>query len=203
MQATGLPYTHNPGEGAFYGPKLEFVLRDAIGRDWQCGTLQVDFNMPGALGATYIGPDGQKHVPVMLHRAMFGSLERFTGILLEHHAGRLPLWLAPVQVVIASITRAAEPYADEVARTLRREGLRVETDLRNEKITYKIREHSEAKIPVLLVLGKREAADRTVSLRRLGSPETETLPLAQAVAVLQREAEAPAGRPDLATERAA
>jgi threonyl-tRNA synthetase len=203
MQATGLPYTHNPGEGAFYGPKLEFVLRDAIGRDWQCGTLQVDFNMPGALGATYIGPDGQKHVPVMLHRAMFGSLERFTGILLEHHAGRLPLWLAPVQVVIASITRAAEPYADEVARTLRRQGLRVETDLRNEKITYKIREHSEAKIPVLLVLGKREAADRTVSLRRLGSPETETLPLAQAVAVLQREAEAPAGRPDLATERAA
>ena len=203
MQATGLPYTHNPGEGAFYGPKLEFVLRDAIGRDWQCGTLQVDFNMPGALGATYIGPDSQKHVPVMLHRAMFGSLERFTGILLEHHAGRLPLWLAPVQVVIASITRDAEAYAEEVAGTLRRQGLRVETDLRNEKITYKIREHSEAKVPVLLVLGKREAAERTVSLRRLGSPETETLPLIQAVAVLQREAEAPAGRPDLATDRAA
>jgi threonyl-tRNA synthetase len=203
IQATGLPYTHNPGEGAFYGPKLEFVLRDAIGRDWQCGTLQVDFNMPGALGATYIGPDGQKHVPVMLHRAMFGSLERFIGILLEHHAGRLPLWLAPVQVVIASITRDAESYAQEVARTLRRQGLRVETDLRNEKITYKIREHSEAKIPVLLVVGRREAADRTVSLRRLGSAATETLPLAQAVAVLAREAEAPASRPELATERAA
>jgi threonyl-tRNA synthetase len=203
MQATGLPYTHNPGEGAFYGPKLEFVLRDAIGRDWQCGTLQVDFNMPDALGATYIGPDSQKHVPVMLHRALFGSLERFTGILLEHYAGRLPLWLAPVQVVIASITRDAETYAEEVAATLRHQGLRVETDLRNEKITYKIREHSEAKIPVLLVLGKREAADRTVSLRRLGSPETETLPLTEAVAVLRREAAAPAGRPDLATDRAA
>jgi threonyl-tRNA synthetase len=203
MEATALPYTHNPGEGAFYGPKLEFVLRDAIGRDWQCGTLQVDFNLPERLGATYVGPDGQKHVPVMLHRALFGSLERFTGILLEHYAGRLPLWLAPVQVVAASITRDAEAYAAEVATALRREGLRVETDLRNEKIAYKIREHSEAKVPVLLVLGKREAADRTVSLRRLGSAETETLPLIRAATALRAEAASPTDRPDAAADRAA
>ncbi|HWX46934.1 MAG TPA: threonine--tRNA ligase [Roseomonas sp.] len=203
MEATGLPYTHNPGEGAFYGPKLEFVLRDAIGRDWQCGTLQVDFNLPERLGATYVGPDGQKHVPVMLHRALFGSLERFTGILLEHYAGRLPLWLAPVQAVIATITSEADSYARDVAAALAAAGLRVEMDLRNEKIPYKIREHSEAKVPVLLVLGKREAADRTVSLRRLGSPETETLLLTQAVSTLRREAEAPTGRPDLAPDRAA
>ena len=203
MEATGLPYTHNPGEGAFYGPKLEFVLRDAIGRDWQCGTLQVDFNLPARLGATYIGPDGQKHVPVMLHRALFGSLERFTGILLEHYAGRLPFWLTPVQVMVASITRDSEAYAQEVATVLRREGLRVETDLRNEKIAYKIREHSDAKVPILLVLGKREVGDRTVSLRRLGSPQTETIPLIRASAVLRAEAEPPGVHPVLAADCAA
>jgi len=203
MEATGLPYTHNPGEGAFYGPKLEFVLRDAIGRDWQCGTLQVDFNLPARLGATYIGPDGQKHVPVMLHRALFGSLERFTGILLEHYAGRLPFWLTPVQVMVASITRDSEAYAQEVATVLRRQGLRVETDLRNEKIAYKIREHSDAKVPILLVLGKREVGDRTVSLRRLGSPQTETIPLIRASAVLRAEAEPPGVHPVLAADCAA
>jgi threonyl-tRNA synthetase len=203
MEATGLPYTHNPGEGAFYGPKLEFVLRDAIGRDWQCGTLQVDFNLPERLGASYVAADGHKHVPVMLHRALFGSLERFTGILLEHHAGRLPLWLAPVQVMVACITQDAEAYARDVATLLRRAGLRVETDLRNEKITYKIREHSEAKIPLMIILGKREVEDRTVSLRRLGSPQTELLPLMRAVAALQQEAAAPVDRGNHAADRAA
>jgi len=203
MEATGLPYTHNPGEGAFYGPKLEFVLRDAIGRDWQCGTLQVDFNLPERLGASYVAADGHKHVPVMLHRALFGSLERFTGILLEHHAGRLPLWLAPVQVMVACITQDAEAYARDVATLLRRAGLRVETDLRNEKITYKIREHSEAKIPLMIILGKREVEDRTVSLRRLGSPQAELLPLMQAVAALQQEAAAPVDRGNHAADRAA
>jgi threonyl-tRNA synthetase len=203
MEATGLPYTHNPGEGAFYGPKLEFVLRDAIGRDWQCGTLQVDFNLPERLGASYVAADGQRHVPVMLHRALFGSLERFTGILLEHYAGRLPLWLAPVQVVVACITHDAEPYVRNVVTLLRREGLRVEADLRNEKITYKIREHSEAKIPLMLILGKREVEDQTVSLRCLGSTQTQLLPLVQAIAALRQEAAAPVDREEPAADRAA
>jgi threonyl-tRNA synthetase len=191
LQEAGLPYELNPGEGAFYGPKLEFVLRDAIGRDWQCGTLQVDLNMPGVLGAAYVGPDGDKHVPVMLHRATLGSLERFTGILLEHYAGRLPLWLAPVQVVVATITNEADGYAVEVARLLRERGLRVETDLRNEKIGYKVREHSLTKVPLLAVLGAREAAERSIALRRLGGKDTETLSLRDALTRLPREAQRP------------
>ncbi|RMF09742.1 MAG: threonine--tRNA ligase, partial [Alphaproteobacteria bacterium] len=155
VEAAGMEYELNPGEGAFYGPKLEYVLRDAIGRDWQCGTLQVDLNLPERLGAFYIGADGEKHVPVMLHRAMFGSLERFTGILIEQHAGHFPLWLAPLQVVVATIVSDADSYAREVLEALSAAGLRGEVDLRNEKINYKVREHSLAKVPVILALGMR------------------------------------------------
>jgi len=187
LEVSGLEYTHNPGEGAFYGPKLEFVLRDAIGRDWQCGTLQVDLNMPGRLGATYIGEDGNKHLPVMLHRAIFGSLERFIGILIEHHAGNLPLWLAPAQVKILTITSDADDYAEAVARELSAAGLRVETDLRNEKINYKVREHSVAKVPVLLAVGQREVDEKTVAMRRLGSKQQQTLPLQEALELLTTE----------------
>jgi threonyl-tRNA synthetase len=187
LEASGLEYTHNPGEGAFYGPKLEFVLRDAIGRDWQCGTLQVDLNMPGRLGATYVGEDGNKHTPVMLHRAIFGSLERFIGILIEHHAGNLPLWLTPVQVRVLTITSDANDYAEEVAATLRDAGLRAETDLRNEKISYKVREHSVEKIPVLLAVGQREVDDRNVAMRRLGSKKQAVLSLDETVEQLTRE----------------
>jgi len=176
LEVADLEYTHNPGEGAFYGPKLEFVLRDAIGRDWQCGTLQVDLNMPGRLGATYIGEDGEKHVPVMLHRAIFGSLERFIGILIEHHAGNLPLWLAPTQIKILTITSDADDYAQDVAQQFQSAGFRVETDLRNEKINYKVREHSVAKVPVLLAVGQREVAENTVAMRRLGSKQQQFLP---------------------------
>src|SRR5688500_9484882 len=188
METLGLPYTLNKGEGAFYGPKIEFVLRDAIGRDWQCGTLQVDLNMPGRLGATYIGEDGLKHTPVMLHRAIFGSLERFIGILLEHYAGALPFWRAPQQVVVATITSDADAYAREVVAELGRAGLRAEADLRNEKINYKVREHSLAKIPVILAAGKREVAERSVALRRLGRQDQTSLPLAAAVEQLRDEA---------------
>jgi len=192
VEATGLPYTINPGEGAFYGPKLEFVLRDAIGRDWQCGTLQVDLNLPGRLGAFFIGEDGQKHVPVMLHRALFGSLERFTGILIEHYAGKLPLWLAPLQIVVATITKDGDAYAHEVMRQCQAKGLRVELDLRNEKINYKVREHSLAKVPVLLVVGKREAERNEVAVRRLGGEAQEVLALDDALHRLTQEAQAPA-----------
>ena len=188
LAVADLDYTHNPGEGAFYGPKLEFVLRDAIGRDWQCGTLQVDLNMPGRLGATYIGEDGNKHVPVMLHRAIFGSLERFIGILIEHHAGHLPLWLAPTQVKVLTITSDADDYAETVASELRAAGLRAETDLRNEKISYKVREHSVEKVPVLLAVGQREVDDKTVAMRRLGSKQQQQMPLHQAVEKLSEEA---------------
>jgi threonyl-tRNA synthetase len=163
--AAGIDTTHNPGEGAFYGPKLEFHLRDAIGRDWQCGTLQVDFNLPGRLGASYVGEDGQKHVPVMLHRAMLGSLERFIGILLEHHAGKLPTWLAPVQAVVMGITNAQDQYCLDVADNLRHQGLRVETDLRYEKVGFKIREHTIKRVPYLLVAGEREVEARTLAVR--------------------------------------
>jgi len=187
LKASGLDYTHNPGEGAFYGPKLEFVLRDAIGRDWQCGTLQVDLNMPGRLGATYIGEDGNKHVPVMLHRAVFGSLERFTGILVEHHAGNLPLWLAPVQAKVLTITSEADDFALEVAAALRAAGLRAETDLRNEKIAYKVREHSVAKVPVLLAVGQREVETRSVAVRRLGSKKQTVFGLDELIAELVQE----------------
>lgn len=168
VEAAGLPYTLNPGEGAFYGPKLEFVLRDAIGRDWQCGTLQVDFVLPERLDAEYVGEDGQKHRPVMLHRAILGSLERFIGILIEQYAGRLPLWLAPTQIVIATIVSDADHFAEEIEGKLFKMGMRAEADLRNESINYKVREHSLAKVPVMLVLGKREAMERKVTIRYLG-----------------------------------
>ncbi len=194
VDATGLPYTLNPGEGAFYGPKLEFVLRDAIGRDWQCGTLQVDFVLPERLDANYIAEDGAKHRPVMLHRAILGSFERFLAILIENHAGRFPLWLAPVQVVVATITSDADDYAEEVRRQLAEAGLRVEADLRNEKINYKVREHSHAKVPVLAVVGRREAEEQTVALRRLGGKQQEVLALSEATAKLLAEAEPPQGQ---------
>jgi threonyl-tRNA synthetase len=191
LKASGRPYTLNQGEGAFYGPKLEYVLRDAIGRDWQCGTVQVDLNLPGRLGAFYIDEHSNKITPVMLHRAMFGSLERFTGILIEHYAGHLPLWLSPLQAVIATITDEADDYARVVAAAAARKGLRVEEDLRNEKINYKVREHSLAKVPALLVVGRKEAADATVSIRRLGKEGQSVLPLAAALDALAAEAVAP------------
>ena len=187
LKVAGLDYAYNPNEGAFYGPKLEFVLRDAIGRDWQCGTLQVDLNLPGRLGATYIGEDGNKHTPVLLHRAMFGSLERFIAILLEHHAGHLPLWLAPTQVKVLTITSDADDYAEEVAAELRSRGLRADTDLRNEKIAYKVREHSVAKVPALLAVGSREVENRTVAARRLGSKQQRVLALDEAIEELEHE----------------
>ncbi len=187
LESSGLEYTYNPGEGAFYGPKLEFVLRDAIGRDWQCGTHQVDLNLPGRLGATYVGEDGQKHTPVLLHRAMFGSLERFIGILLEHHAGNLPLWLAPVQVKVVTITSDADDYATSVVDELQDAGIVAEADLRNEKISYKVREHSVAKVPVIMALGLREIEQRTVALRRLGSKQQKVVPLADAISTLAAE----------------
>ena len=194
LDRAGFPYAVNPGEGAFYGPKIEFVLRDAIGRDWQCGTLQVDLNLPERLDAAYVGEDGARHRPVMLHRALFGSFERFIGILLEHHAGRLPLWLAPVQAVVATIVSDADDYAREAAAAARAAGLRCELDLRNEKIGYKVREHSVAKVPVLLVVGRREAAERAVALRRLGGGGQETLALDIAIDTLRREAASPLER---------
>jgi threonyl-tRNA synthetase len=193
IEATGLPYTMNQGEGAFYGPKLEFVLRDAIGRDWQCGTLQLDFVLPERLGASYIGEDGQRHIPVMLHRAIFGSMERFIGILIEHYAGKFPLWLAPVQAVVATITSDADDYARQVEAALHGAGLRAAADLSNEKINYKVREHSLRKIPAMLVVGKREAETRSVALRRLGGKEQEILALDDAVARLAHEAAVPSG----------
>ena len=187
LDAGGYEFSHNPGEGAFYGPKLEFVLRDAIGRDWQCGTLQVDLNMPGRLGASYVGEDGDKHVPVMLHRAIFGSLERFMGILIEHHAGNFPLWLAPVQVKILTITSDADDYALEIRDLLLSHGIRAEADLRNEKISYKVREHSVAKVPVQFAVGQREVENRSVAIRRLGSKKQQTATLDDAVAALIEE----------------
>ena len=191
LKASGRPWTLNKGEGAFYGPKLEYVLRDAIGREWQCGTVQVDLNLPGRLGAFYIDEHSNKITPVMLHRAMFGSLERFTGILIEHYAGHLPLWLSPLQAVVATITDEANDYAREVAAAARKLGLRVDSDLRNEKINYKVREHSLAKVPVLLVVGKKEAAERTVSIRRLGKEGQQVMPLDTALKSLADEAVPP------------
>jgi threonyl-tRNA synthetase len=191
LEASGRPWSLNKGEGAFYGPKLEYVLRDAIGRDWQCGTVQVDLNMPGRLGAFYIDEHSSKVTPVMLHRAMFGSLERFTGIMIEHYAGHLPLWLSPLQAVVATITSDADDYAREAIAAAQRLGLRVEGDLRNEKINYKVREHSLAKVPVLLVVGKKEAAERTVSIRRLGKEGQQVMSLDAALAALTQEAVPP------------
>lgn len=187
----GLKTSIQEGEGAFYGPKLEYTLRDAIGREWQCGTTQVDFNLPVRFGAFYIGADSEKKTPVMIHRAMFGSLERFTGILIEHYAGHLPLWLSPLQIVICTITQDADDYAYEIASAARKLTLNVDVDVRNEKITYKVREHSLAKTPVLLVVGKKEAAERTVSIRRLGSQQQTQLTLEEALAQLAREASPP------------
>ena len=181
----------NPGEGAFYGPKLEYVLKDAIGRDWQCGTTQVDFNLAGRLGAFYIDEHSNKKTPVMIHRAMFGSLERFTGILIENFAGHFPLWLSPLQVMVCTIVSDADAYALEVVEALRAAGLRVDVDLRNEKINYKVREHSLTKIPVMLVVGKREAEERKVSMRRLGSQDQTVMALDEAVTGLKDEAVPP------------
>jgi threonyl-tRNA synthetase len=191
MKATGLEYSLNPGDGAFYGPKLEFILRDAIGRDWQCGTLQVDLNLPGRLDATYIGEDGQKKTPVMLHRALFGSLERFAGILIEHYAGHLPFWLSPLQIVIATITSDSDNYANDIFNLLKDKGLRVEKDIRNEKIGYKIREHSTSKIPVIIIIGKKEMENKTISVRRLGSEKTETFKVDEILKILCKESLVP------------
>ena len=192
-EAAGLDYTLNPGEGAFYGPKLEFVLRDTIGRDWQCGTLQVDFVLPERLDASYVGEDGQRHRPVMLHRAILGSFERFLGVLIEHYAGRMPMWLAPVQAVIATITNDADGYAEEVRKACVEAGLRVEIDTRNEKINYKVREHSHAKIPAIFVVGNREADEKTVAVRRLGGKQQEILALDEAIHRLVKESVLPSG----------
>ena len=194
LEKTGLEYVHNPGEGAFYGPKLEFVLRDAIGRDWQCGTHQVDLNLPARLDATYVGEDGQKHTPVLLHRAMFGSLERFIGILIEHHAGNLPLWLSPLPVKVLTITSKADNYAKEVVKQLNSAGIQAEYDLRNEKISYKVREHSLSKVPVLFAVGHREIEEETVAIRRLGSKEQITVKLNEAIKDLQKEIKAPSAK---------
>ncbi|PRH84544.1 threonine--tRNA ligase [Labrys okinawensis] len=181
----------NPGEGAFYGPKFEYTLKDAIGRDWQCGTTQVDFNLPERFGAFFVDSDGEKKTPVMIHRAICGSMERFLGILIENHAGHFPLWLAPEQVMVCTITSDADDYAQEVVAALRAAGLRAEIDLRNEKINYKVREHSLAKTPVIFALGKKEGAERTVSIRRLGSQAQSVLPLDEAIAELVKEATPP------------
>jgi threonyl-tRNA synthetase len=186
-RAGGLDLEHNPGEGAFYGPKLEFVLRDAIGRDWQCGTLQVDFNLPERLGASFVGDDSQRRVPVMLHRAMFGSLERFCGILLEHHAGRLPTWLAPVQVAILNITDRQAEFAGQVQETLKNQGVRAEVDLRNEKIGFKIREHTLQRVPYLVVVGDREVQNQAVAVRTRGGKDLGTMPLERLVQGLATE----------------
>jgi threonyl-tRNA synthetase len=190
-RAAGVEVEFLPGEGAFYGPKLEFHLRDAIGRTWQCGTLQLDFVLPDRLDAEYVAPDGAKHRPVMLHRAMFGSMERFIGILIENYAGAFPLWLAPVQVVVATITSDGDEYAASVVKRLKAAGLRVEADLRNEKINYKVREHSLTKTPVIAVVGRREAEEGKVALRRFGSDGQTIVTLDEAVAMLTQEALAP------------
>ncbi|MDM7932091.1 threonine--tRNA ligase [Tabrizicola sp.] len=193
IEGLGLPYTINPGDGAFYGPKLDFKLTDAIGREWQCGTFQADFNLPVRLDAEYVGEDGMKHRPVMLHRAVLGSFERFIGILLENYAGRLPFWLAPRQVVVASIVSDADPFVHEVVAALQKAGVRAEADVRNEKINYKVREHSVGKVPVILAIGMQEVEARTVSVRRLGETRTETISLDSAIATFGFEALSPSG----------
>jgi threonyl-tRNA synthetase len=190
-KAAGLDLILNPGEGAFYGPKLEFVLRDAIGRDWQCGTLQVDFVLPERLDANYVAEDGSRKRPVMLHRAIFGSFERMIGVLIEHYSGRFPLWLAPTQAVVATIVNSADSYAEEIATKLRAAGMRVEIDRRNEKIGYKVREHSLAHVPLILAVGERDMDKQTVAVRRLGSDKQEVLELGAAVTTLSAEARPP------------
>jgi threonyl-tRNA synthetase len=188
LTAVGLEWEELPGEGAFYGPKIEYHLRDAIGRTWQCGTLQLDFVLPERLGASYIGEDGEKHMPVMLHRAVLGTLERFIGIMIESYAGKMPLWLAPQQVMVCPITTEADDYAHHVVAVLKAQGLRADADTRNEKINYKVREHSVAKVPVILAVGGREAEAQTVSLRRLGSKDQEVVALGDVVTRLVEEA---------------
>ena len=190
-KAAGLDFQHNPGDGAFYGPKLDFVLRDALGREWQCGTLQCDFVLPERLGASYIGADGAEHRPVMLHRAIIGSFERFCGVLIEHYAGKLPMWLAPVQAMVCTISEGADEYANTILKHFTQAGLRTESDLRNQKIGYKIREHSLQKIPALVVVGAKEAESHSVAIRRLGSTQQQILPLEQAIAALCAEATPP------------
>ena len=191
VKASKLDYSINKGEGAFYGPKIEFVLRDTIGRDWQCGTLQVDFNLPGRLGATYIDKDGVKKNPVMLHRALFGSLERFIGILIEHYAGKLPLWLSPKQVAILPISQEFDDYAKKISVELDKNKIRNIIDLKNEKINYKIREHSLSKIPILMICGSKEQESQSITLRRLGQEKQDTLPLKEALNLLVKESSAP------------
>jgi len=203
LKAAGLEYEVIPGEGAFYGPKLEFHLKDAIGRSWQCGTLQLDFVLPERLDASYIGEDGEKHRPVMLHRAILGTLERFIGILIENYEGKFPLWLAPVQAVVATITSDADDYAKSVIAELRASGLRVELDIRNEKINYKVREHSVGKVPAILVIGRKEAEEKTVSIRRLGSKNQTVMSLQEAVTMLRDEALPPDLAPAAAVAAAA
>ena len=187
LDAAGVAWQALAGEGAFYGPKIEYSLKDALGRIWQCGTMQVDFNMPERLGAEYVAEDNARHTPVMLHRAIVGSMERFIGILIEHHAGAMPAWLAPVQAVVASITDAQADYAAQIQQSLKKHGFRVEADLRNEKISYKIREHSLQKIPFLLVAGDKEKAAGTVAVRARGSQESNVLPLSTLIEQLQTE----------------
>jgi threonyl-tRNA synthetase len=189
--AAGHEFEILEGEGAFYGPKLEFTLTDAIGRNWQCGTLQVDSNLPERLDANFIGADGEKHRPVMLHRATLGSFERFIGILIEEHAGKLPFWLAPRQVVVASIVSDADDFVAEAVAALKDAGIRAEPDIRNEKINYKIREHSLGKVPVIIAIGRQEVENRTVTVRRLGEKQTTVVPLDEMIASLKAEAIAP------------
>ena len=191
LEKMNYPYDINPGDGAFYGPKLDFKFYDALGREWQCGTLQADLNLPERFDVTYIGEDGEKHRPIMLHRALFGSLERFTAVYTEHTAGHFPFWLAPTQVMIIPITNAQDDYAKEVANKMSVAGLRVETDLRNEKVGYKIREHSLEKIPVIIVVGAKEAADKTVTIRRLGSEKQEVKALADVIKEFKLESRYP------------
>lgn len=192
IESLNIPYVSNPGEGAFYGPKLEFIIKDAIGREWQCGTFQLDFILPERLDASYVGEDGKKHRPVMLHRAILGTFERFMGILIEHYGGHFPLWLAPVQVVVTSITNDYDSYGDKIAHLLEKEGIRVEKDFRNEKISYKVREHSLAKVPYIVTIGAREEADGTVAVRKLGSQAQEVVSLDAFVERIRKEAHPPA-----------
>ena len=191
LDRAGMSYTIFEGEGAFYGPKLEYVLRDAIGRDWQCGTLQVDYNLPERFGSTFVNASGEKSAPIMLHRALFGSLERFIGILIENFAGKLPFWLAPRQVVVASIVTDANEYCNEIVDALKVVGIKAESDLRNEKISYKVREHSLAKVPIILAVGNREVDERTVTIRKLGEKQTKTVEVDQVIIDLQKEGVAP------------
>jgi threonyl-tRNA synthetase len=191
LDRASMDYTIFEGEGAFYGPKLEYVLRDAIGRDWQCGTLQVDYNLPERFGSTFVNASGEKSAPIMLHRALFGSLERFIGILIENFAGKLPFWLAPRQVVVASIVTDANEYCNEIVDALKVVGIKAESDLRNEKISYKVREHSLAKVPIILAVGNREVDERSVTIRKLGEKHTKTVGVDQVIIDLQKEGVAP------------